>query len=50
MDRRSSALAALAGAAVLVAVPANAQAPRTITFKETNKGSTFRFVDTTPTI
>jgi hypothetical protein len=32
----------------LAAVPALAQAPRTLTFKETEKGSTFSYVDNPP--
>jgi len=47
MDRRSC-LAAAAVVAVLAAAPAAAQAPRTITFKERDKGSTFKFIDNPP--
>jgi|1185.fasta_scaffold544585_2 hypothetical protein len=51
MDRRSLALAAATlGGVVAVAVPATAQSPttKTLTFKETDKGSTFTLVDNPP--
>jgi hypothetical protein len=49
MDRRSLTLAAaLSGALGLAAAPAVAQAPRTLTFKEADKGGTFKFVDNPP--
>jgi hypothetical protein len=41
------ALAALAAVAV-IAIPAGAQSPTTLTFKELNKGSTFKLVDVPP--
>src|SRR5256885_16482301 len=46
---RHAAVAAAAAAALLGAAPAVAdESPTTLTFKETNKGSTFKFVDTPP--
>jgi hypothetical protein len=50
--RRSHVLGALALAAlcavVLVVIPAGAQAPTTLSFKEVNKGGTFKIVDVPP--
>jgi hypothetical protein len=48
LPHRSVVLAASLTALGLAAAPADAQAPRTITLKETNKGSTFKFVDNAP--
>ena len=49
MHRRSLTLAAALGVALgLAATPAVAQSPQVLTFKETNKGSTFKFVDNAP--
>jgi hypothetical protein len=45
---RSVVVASVLTALGLAAAPAVAQAPLTITFKETNKGSTFKFVDNPP--
>src|SRR4051812_29275748 len=50
MDRRSLAVAAALSGAVVAAAPATAQSPTTttLTFKETDKGSTFTFIDNPP--
>jgi hypothetical protein len=48
MSRRFAALG-VAASVVLAATPAAAQAPgRTLTFKERNKGATFKFIDNPP--
>jgi hypothetical protein len=48
LTHRPVILATALGVAVLAAVPARGDDKTTITFKETNKGSTFRFVDNAP--
>lgn len=48
MPHRAVVLATGLAALGLAAAPAAAQAPRTLTFKETEKGSTFSYVDNPP--
>jgi hypothetical protein len=48
LPHRAVILAASLAVAGLAATPAIAQGPVTITFKEANKGSTFRFIDNPP--
>jgi hypothetical protein len=48
LPHRAAVIAASLAVAGLAATPAIAQGPVTLTFKETNKGSTFRFIDNPP--